>query len=261
MQHVDSIDTEGACRPPPKGLRVALSLLLVAPALFAFFLLVQDSIRRQLVGQSQGEVLLLGSDSSEHDTYAQIISTHRKVFPETFYDEAHPTTFKTHMDHGKAKMHVRVKAQSHLQEQMLKGSSKVTVTIYMESECPSCRRFSTTYLKQVLQAPGVGEIIDLKIVPWGNAKVTDFEDASTTFNTTQQLTSILEQLKTPWDKHPKLKFDCQHGRDECLGNAWEACLVSTLPRHEDYFPVFDSIESRGCAAGMAPPKCVGMICT
>ena len=127
MQHVDSIDTEGPCRPPPKGLRVALSLLLVAPALFAFFLLVQDSIRRQLVGQSQGEVLLLGSDSSEHDTYAQIISTHRKVFPETFYDEAHPTTFKTHMDHGKAKMHVRVKAQSHLQEQMLKGSSKVTV--------------------------------------------------------------------------------------------------------------------------------------
>ena len=182
--------------------------------------------------------------------------------PETFYDEAHPER-ASHLERESQwfkslATKVSPKQISNLDSLQLEGSSKVTVVMYMESECPSCRRFSTTYLRQVLQAPGVGDIIDLKIVPWGNAKVTDFTDAGKVFNTTQQLTSILEQLQTPWDKRPNLKFDCQHGRDECLGNAWEACLVSTVPRHQDYFPVFDCIESRGCAAGMAPPKCVGM---
>ena len=56
---------------------------------------------------------------------------------------------------------------------------------------------------------------------------------------------------------PKVKFKCQHGGDECMGNAWESCLLEVAPRHEDFFPVLDCVESRGCAEGVKPPDCVG----
>ena len=131
---------------------------------------------------------------------------------------------------------------------------KVTVTMYMESECPACRRFSTTYLKQMLDA--VGDVVDLKIVPWGNGKVTDAKQADIVFNSTALLGPLLKGMRNPGSTQPQLRFQCQHGSDECMGNAWEACLVHILPRHQDFFPIFDCIESRGCADGMSPPSCV-----
>ena len=35
------------------------------------------------------------------------------------------------------------------------------------SECPACRKFSTTYVKDMLEAEGVGEIVDFQFVAWG----------------------------------------------------------------------------------------------
>ena len=49
---------------------------------------------------------------------------------------------------------------------------------------------------------------------------------------------------------------CQHGFEECEGNAWEACLQDVAPAHEDFFPVFHCVESRSCAEGVSPPACV-----
>jgi len=39
--------------------------------------------------------------------------------------------------------------------------------------------------KQMLDAPGVGDMVDLKMIPYGNAHTTDAKDASIVYNTTQ----------------------------------------------------------------------------
>ena len=36
-----------------------------------------------------------------------------------------------------------------------------------KSECPACRKFSTTYVKDMLEAEGVGDIVDFQYVAWG----------------------------------------------------------------------------------------------
>ena len=77
--------------------------------------------------------------------------------------------------------------------------NKVLVTIYMESLCPACRKYTTTYLKQVLEAPGVGKIIDLRVVPFGNAHATDAENADIKYNSTAQLQTLLKQMESPWN--------------------------------------------------------------
>ena len=48
---------------------------------------------------------------------------------------------------------------------------KVKVRLYMESQCPACRKFSTTYLKQLMATPEMRNIIDFKFVPWGNGAI------------------------------------------------------------------------------------------
>lgn len=134
---------------------------------------------------------------------------------------------------------------------------KVHVTIYMESRCPACRKYTTTYLKQVIEE--VGNIVQLRVVPFGNADATSATDEAVKYNTTALLKPLLKQLESPWSNPshaPQLKFKCQHGSGECMGNAWESCLMEVAPHHEDFFPVFDCVESRGCAAGMKPPDCV-----
>jgi hypothetical protein len=75
---------------------------------------------------------------------------------------------------------------------------KVQVTIYMESLCPACRKYTTTYLKQVLEAPGVGKIIDLRVVPFGNADATDAANVDIKYNTTELLKPLLMQMESPW---------------------------------------------------------------
>jgi hypothetical protein len=51
------------------------------------------------------------------------------------------------------------------------NKDKVLVKLYMESQCPACRRFSTTYLKDIVEAPGMSDIVDLEYVPFGYGKV------------------------------------------------------------------------------------------
>jgi protein-disulfide isomerase len=44
---------------------------------------------------------------------------------------------------------------------------KVLVKMYMESKCPACRKFSTTYVKEILNAKGVSDIVDFEFISWG----------------------------------------------------------------------------------------------
>ena len=47
------------------------------------------------------------------------------------------------------------------------SNDKVKLTMFMESKCPGCRHFSTTTLKELLETPGMTDIVDFHAVTWG----------------------------------------------------------------------------------------------
>ncbi|KAK0585378.1 hypothetical protein LWI29_027608 [Acer saccharum] len=48
--------------------------------------------------------------------------------------------------------------------------SKVDLVLYYETLCPPCSDFITTYIVKVFQTD-LNTIVNLRLVPWGNAKV------------------------------------------------------------------------------------------
>ncbi|XP_041360999.1 gamma-interferon-inducible lysosomal thiol reductase-like [Gigantopelta aegis] len=81
----------------------------------------------------------------------------------------------------------------------------VNFTLYYESLCPDCKHFMTTMLYRVFQQ--IGHIMNLSLVPYGNARET--------------------KEGNHW------KFECQHGKQECVGNVIETCairLVNNIPK-------------------------------
>lgn len=75
----------------------------------------------------------------------------------------------------------------------------VSVVLDYESLCPYCEDFMTTTLKDVLATPDMADIIDLKLVAYGNTKQND--DGS---------------------------FTCQHGVGECESDALQLCVQYKL---------------------------------
>lgn len=76
---------------------------------------------------------------------------------------------------------------------------KVAVEFYFESLCPYCQTFTTGPLKRVLDKPDLVEIIDLKLVSYGNTK-----------------------------KAADGSFTCQHGVNECKSDVLELCTLYKL---------------------------------
>jgi hypothetical protein len=160
------------------------------------------------------------------------------------------------------------KAEEQVKSWAITPNDKVMVTMYMESECPACRKFSTLVVKEILDAPGVSDIVDFRPVPWGwgvileaptEQQIKANPNAVNVLNRTAQLLPILARLGAENATAPPMNFQCQHGPGECAGNALEACLVDVAPNHQQFFPVVDCVESRTCAEGMKPPLCVGKL--
>lgn len=77
------------------------------------------------------------------------------------------------------------------------NAPKVNFELYYESLCPDCREFILQQLFPAYQK--VSGIINLTLVPYGNA------DES---------------------KHGgEWKYTCQHGKEECIGNMIETCVL------------------------------------
>ncbi|KAF8089999.1 hypothetical protein N665_0491s0004 [Sinapis alba] len=79
------------------------------------------------------------------------------------------------------------------------ASDKVKLNLYYESLCPYCQRFIADGLVKIFDSD-LHKITDLKLIPFGNAHVSD-----------------------------NLTVTCQHGEEECKLNAIEACAIRTWP--------------------------------
>ena len=103
----------------------------------------------------------------------------------------------------------------------------VNFTLYMESLCPYCREFVNNKLWPSFKA--IGEIMNLAIVPYGNA----FE------------------IK----KGNRWKFMCQHGEEECYGNLIETCAIHYNKNASAFMPFIYCIESSNSLPRNIAHKC------
>ncbi|KAJ0792259.1 putative gamma interferon inducible lysosomal thiol reductase GILT, Thioredoxin-like superfamily [Helianthus annuus] len=94
------------------------------------------------------------------------------------------------------------------------SEEKVKVTLYYESLCPSSEDFILKYLYKIFDN-GLISIVDLKLSPYGNARITS--DGT---------------------------IVCQHGRWECLLNTVEACAIQAWPDVNDHFPFVYCVEQQ-----------------
>ncbi|KAJ4823515.1 hypothetical protein Tsubulata_017892, partial [Turnera subulata] len=92
------------------------------------------------------------------------------------------------------------------------GDQNVTLSVYYESLCPYCADFIVNHLAKVFDQ-GLISITNLRMVPWGNS----FIKADGT-------------------------FACQHGPNECLLNAVEACSITIYPDVDRHFRFIHCVE-------------------
>ncbi|PIA37523.1 hypothetical protein AQUCO_03000237v1 [Aquilegia coerulea] len=90
---------------------------------------------------------------------------------------------------------------------------KVEVALYYETLCPYCSNFMVNYLPEIFNNSLI-DIIDLKLIPYGNAKVA-----------------------------PDNTIICQHGQYECLLNTVEACVLHVWPDLKKQYSFIYCVES------------------
>ncbi|EOY07105.1 hypothetical protein SCA6_001237 [Theobroma cacao] len=93
---------------------------------------------------------------------------------------------------------------------------RVNLSLYYESLCPYCRRFIVNQLVKVFNSDLLN-IINLRLVPWGNAKVVK----------------------------PDKTINCQHGEDECYLNTIHACAINIWPDLRKHFNFIYCTENQG----------------
>ena len=90
--------------------------------------------------------------------------------------------------------------------------------VYVESLCPGCRNFISTMLKPAV-AKGLGAIMDLTIVPYGNAKASSSGKVSCQVRTCGRRAG----------RSGGLTEKTQHGPEECFLNKVEQCVLHHFP--------------------------------
>lgn len=93
------------------------------------------------------------------------------------------------------------------------NDQKVDLTLYYETLCPYCSYFIAHDMVRLFTS-GLISIVNLRLVPWGNA--------------------IVESSGY---------FQCQHGSGECLLNTVEACAVDAYPDTYNHYFLIQCIES------------------
>ncbi|CAK7343810.1 unnamed protein product [Dovyalis caffra] len=110
-------------------------------------------------------------------------------------------------------------AASHLDLGGIKDSSssinsqKVNLSVYYEALCPSCTNFIVQNLIRVFDDDLIN-IINLRMVPWGNAHVNKTDNT----------------------------IICQNGHDECVLNTIQACAINVWDDVNKYYALIYCIE-------------------
>jgi len=126
----------------------------------------------------------------------------------------------------------------------------------------------------------VGDIVDLKIVPFGQAVVDlkptrkeleldrNAKSSQHPLDSLAEVKPVAEKMEhavkkflamkqlTEKELPPQVKFQCPSGFSQCAATGWEACLQHVAPHHQQYFPTFECIEARSCGESVKPPACV-----
>ncbi|KAL9241229.1 hypothetical protein vseg_015361 [Gypsophila vaccaria] len=90
--------------------------------------------------------------------------------------------------------------------------NKVSLELYYETLCPYSADFIIQGLGPIFEN-GLIDIVDLRLYPWGNAKI-----------------------------RPDSSFSCQHGPSECFLNTVQACVIDAQPTLTDHFPFIECVE-------------------
>lgn len=94
-------------------------------------------------------------------------------------------------------------------------AEKVPLALYYETLCPYCSNFIVNHLIKLFNnGDGLVSIVDLKLLPYGNAKIG-----------------------------PNGTITCQHGPAECLLNTVEACAIDVWPDLSQHFSFIYCIET------------------
>jgi interferon gamma-inducible protein 30 len=81
----------------------------------------------------------------------------------------------------------------------LTSAPKIKIDLMFESLCPGCGQVITTSFGPALEKAGFTDMVDLTLVPYGNASESKQGD--------------------------NYAFVCQHGATECYGNAIDVCIL------------------------------------
>lgn len=87
------------------------------------------------------------------------------------------------------------------QKKLVKDDQPLQIVALTESLCPYCQEFITTSFATAINTKDIEKIANITMIPFGNAKETQSGGHYT--------------------------FTCQHGADECLGNAVFNCILGT----------------------------------
>lgn len=107
------------------------------------------------------------------------------------------------------------------------STDKVNIELYYESQCPGCKAMITKQIAPAIVEDGIAEILNLTLIPYGNAKMSESGQVS-----------------------------CQHGPQECIGNKWSACVIDTLVETSKWLPVITCIEKSGRNFEQLVPDCL-----
>lgn len=111
------------------------------------------------------------------------------------------------------------------------------VEIYYETRCPYSLQFLNDTLRRAWNDEELRRKIDIKLYPFGNARLVDEEEVSEGYHF--------------W--HPDAHYPivaCQHQETECFGNMIQACAIDLSDGPEIFVPFVMCMASYGIDAGV-----------
>ncbi|RLN43090.1 gamma-interferon-inducible lysosomal thiol reductase-like [Panicum miliaceum] len=154
----------------------------------------------------------------------------------------------------------------------VEGAEKVSLELYYESLCPYCSRFMVNHLAGIFE-DGLIDAVDLRLVPYGNARVGANGDISCQGPPEKVAVALYYESLCPYSArfvvdrlagvfedglldavdltlvpygnarvHPGGEISCQHGPYECLLNTVEACAIDAWPDLDVHFRFIYCVE-------------------